>query len=128
MADVNSTPLRGQHITGPFSAAQQPGVETLRRELRETMLHKLLCLPYKDWMDAFLPAQANDAEVDDEQFADMFNSVPLEGTEDKMYDPFVKAVNGAGILDGFMVAKTTAPPPSSIVPTGPPSRSSSSAS
>ncbi|KAI9062391.1 hypothetical protein FKP32DRAFT_1677338 [Trametes sanguinea] len=74
------------------------------------MVHKLLCLPYQEWMDAFLPAQANDAEIDDKKFADMFNNVPLGGTEDKMYDPFVKAVNGAGILDGFMVAKTYARP------------------
>ncbi|KAI9062416.1 hypothetical protein FKP32DRAFT_1652984 [Trametes sanguinea] len=70
------------------------------------MLNKLLCLPYDDWMKEFLPPQDNDAEIDNKTFRGLFNRVPLKGKEDKMYEPFVKAVNGARILGDFVLAKT----------------------
>ncbi|KAJ3001268.1 hypothetical protein NUW54_g6538 [Trametes sanguinea] len=93
-------------VSGAYSAAQVPGAKTLRRELRETMLHKLVCLPYEDWMDAFLQPQPGDAPIDDNAFQGLFDSVPLTKGETEMYDPFVKAVNEAGILEGFVLAKT----------------------
>ncbi|KAL7277796.1 hypothetical protein ACG7TL_008739 [Trametes sanguinea] len=112
MADpsVDSTPPRLQHVGNQFTAAQTPGFEVLRRELRETMLNKLLCLPYDAWMQAFLPPQENDADVDDNAFEGLFDGVPLGESEPKMYDPFVKAVNGAGILADFVLAKTSVKP------------------
>ncbi|KAI9062368.1 hypothetical protein FKP32DRAFT_1629462 [Trametes sanguinea] len=70
------------------------------------MLQKLLCLPYDDWMNAFLQPQPGDAPIDDEAFHGLFDSVPLTKGEPEMYDPFVKAVNEAGILEGFVLAKT----------------------
>ncbi|OSD00241.1 hypothetical protein PYCCODRAFT_1393870 [Trametes coccinea BRFM310] len=74
------------------------------------MLNKLLCLPYDAWMQAFLPPQENDADVDDNAFEGLFDGVLLGESEPKMYDPFVKAVNGAGILADFVLAKTSVKP------------------
>ncbi|OSD00255.1 hypothetical protein PYCCODRAFT_1479342 [Trametes coccinea BRFM310] len=74
------------------------------------MLNKLLCLPYDAWVQAFLPPQEHDAGIDDKAFDGLFDGVPLGETEPKMYDPFVKAVNGAGILADFVLAKTSAKP------------------
>ncbi|OSD00263.1 hypothetical protein PYCCODRAFT_1393929 [Trametes coccinea BRFM310] len=74
------------------------------------MLNKLLCLPYDAWMQAFLPPQDHDADIDDKAFDGLFDGVPLGETEPKMYDPFVKAVNAAGILADFVLAKTFVKP------------------
>ncbi|CDO78194.1 hypothetical protein BN946_scf184974.g2 [Trametes cinnabarina] len=102
----NATPPRLRPLSGIFSATQRPGVATLRRELRETMIHKLLGLPYDEWMAAFLPA--NDTTVDDASFDGLFDKVPIGSGETEMYKPFVDALNGAepAILDRFVLAKT----------------------
>ncbi|KAJ3003384.1 hypothetical protein NUW54_g5327 [Trametes sanguinea] len=107
---IQTTPPRMRHVSSSVSASPNPGVDILRRELRETMLNKLLCLPYDDWMKEFLPSQDNDAQLSDKTFDGLFDGVPLKGKEDKMYDPFVEAVNGAGILGDFVLAKTYSKP------------------
>ncbi|CDO68858.1 hypothetical protein BN946_scf185035.g11 [Trametes cinnabarina] len=102
---AHSTPPRLRPVSGIFSASQKPGVAILRRELRETMIHKLLGLSYDEWMADFLPA--NNADVNDNAgYEGLFDKVPLDQGEDKMYGPFVDAVNKAEILDRFELAQT----------------------
>ncbi|CDO68857.1 hypothetical protein BN946_scf185035.g10 [Trametes cinnabarina] len=102
---LNATPPRLRPLSGLFSATQRPGVATVRRELRETMIHKLLGLPYDEWMAAFLPA--NDVGINENaSYEGLFDKVLLDQGEDKMYGPFVDAVNKADILDRFELAQT----------------------
>ncbi|KAJ2975118.1 hypothetical protein NUW54_g11783 [Trametes sanguinea] len=101
-----STQPKLRPLASPFVVTQRPGIQTLRRELRETMSYKLLGLPYDEWMDAFLPIE--DTEVDYKEYDGLFDGVVIDKKESEMYGSFVKAVNGANILGDFVLAETHA--------------------
>ncbi|OSD00245.1 hypothetical protein PYCCODRAFT_1371632 [Trametes coccinea BRFM310] len=70
------------------------------------MSHKLLGLPYDEWIDAFLPM--DDSEVDYMQYNRLFDGVVVDGQESEMYEPLVNALNGTNILGNFVLAETYA--------------------
>ncbi|OSD00237.1 hypothetical protein PYCCODRAFT_1469564 [Trametes coccinea BRFM310] len=70
------------------------------------MSHKLLGLPYDEWIDAFLPM--DDSEVDYMQYNRLFDGVVVDGKESDMYEPLVNALNGTDILGDFVLAETYA--------------------
>ncbi|KAL7277810.1 hypothetical protein ACG7TL_008754 [Trametes sanguinea] len=108
MANIstNSTPPKARPVISPFTATRRPGVDTIRAELRETMSHKLLGLPYNEWLDAFLPM--DDSEVDYMQYNRLFDGVVVDEKESDMYEPLVNALNGTDILGDFVLAETYA--------------------
>ncbi|KAL7277792.1 hypothetical protein ACG7TL_008735 [Trametes sanguinea] len=108
MANIstNSTPPKAWPVISPFTATGRPGIDTIRAELRETMSHKLLGLPYDEWIDAFLPM--DDSEVDYMKYNLLFDGVVVDEKESDMYEPLVNALNGTDILGDFVLAETYA--------------------
>ncbi|OSD00251.1 hypothetical protein PYCCODRAFT_1393895 [Trametes coccinea BRFM310] len=70
------------------------------------MSHKLLGLPYDQWIDAFLPI--DDSEVDYTNYDRLFDGVVVHEKESEMYEPLVNALNGTDILGDFVLAETYA--------------------
>ncbi|OSD00222.1 hypothetical protein PYCCODRAFT_1393825 [Trametes coccinea BRFM310] len=70
------------------------------------MSHKLLGLPYDDWIDAFLPI--DDSEVDYTKYDRLFDGVVIGEKESEMYEPLITALNDTDILGDFVLAETYA--------------------
>ncbi|KAI0665629.1 hypothetical protein C8Q78DRAFT_1063296, partial [Trametes maxima] len=55
MASGNADTPRKAYITASLYATAQGDLKARREELRFTMHNKITCIPYKDFMDEFLP-------------------------------------------------------------------------
>ena len=80
-----ASPQKGP-LVNTFSTGS-PQVRFHRRNIRLTMLRKMMESSYSSFMTDFVPYDGH--VPDDSFFAGLFDDVPTDGLEINMYNPFV---------------------------------------